>query len=266
MVFILPLLFLIGLAVGSFLNCLIYRLNKGLSPIGGRSFCPKCNHQLSWKDNTPLLSFVLLGGRCRYCHSPISWQYPLVELGTGILSVVSLSAKGGLAFGWQFSVVRGANILSTGYWLLITYALFAIFVSDLRYGTIPDKIVYPVIGLAIIYSIFDIQYSIFENFLSALGAAGFFLALVTITRGKGMGMGDVKLVALMGLVLGWPKIAVALYLAFLTGAIVGVILILLGKKRFGEHIPFGPFLTTATWIGLLWGGQILAWFQAWVLR
>lgn len=256
MLLVLPLLFLVGLAVGSFLNCLIYRLNKGLSPIGGRSFCPKCNHTLSWQDNIPLLSFILLSGRCRHCLSPISWQYPLVELGTGILSVVSL----------QLSVFRGDSFLSTVYCLLITYALIAIFVSDLRYGTIPDKIVYPTIALAILYSLFFIQYSIFNYFLSGLGAAGFFLALVAITRGKGMGIGDVKLAALMGLVLGWPKILVALYLAFLTGAIVGVILILLGKKRFGEHIPFGPFLTMATWITLLWGSQILAWFQAWLLR
>lgn len=248
MLLVLPLLFLIGLAVGSFLNCLIYRLNKGFSPIGGRSFCPKCNHTLSWRDNIPLLSFILLSGRCRHCHSPISWQYPLVELGTGILTIS--------IFNFQFSIFN----------LLITYALIVIFVSDLRYGTIPDKIVYPTIALAILYSLFFIQYSIFNYFLSGLGAAGFFLALVAITRGKGMGIGDVKLAALMGLVLGWPKILVALYLAFLTGAIVGVILILLGKKRFGEHIPFGPFLTAATWIGLLWGSQILAWFQAWLLR
>jgi len=248
--------FIFGTAVGSFLNCLIYRLSKNLSPIGGRSFCPKCNHTLSWQDNIPLLSFILLRGRCRYCLSPISWQYPLVELGTGILSIASL----------QLSVFRGDSFLSTAYCLLIAYALLAIFVSDLRYGTIPDKIVYPTIGLAIFYSIINHQLSIINYLFSGLGAAGLFLALVALTRGKGMGMGDVKLVALMGLVLGWPKILVALYLAFLTGAIVGVILILLGKKRFGEHIPFGPFLTTATWIGLLWGGQILAWSQAWFLR
>jgi len=248
MLLVLPLLFLVGLAVGSFLNCLIYRLSKGFSPIGGRSFCPKCNHTLSWQDNIPLLSFILLSGRCRHCLSPISWQYPLVELGTGILTIS--------IFNFQFSIFN----------LLITYALIVIFVSDLRYGTIPDRIVYPVIGLATLFLIiYNLSSSIYY-LLSSLGAAGFFLALVAITRGKGMGIGDVKLAALMGLVLGWPKILVALYLAFLTGAIVGVILILLGKKRFGEHIPFGPFLTTATWIGLLWGGQILAWSQAWFLR
>ena len=222
---IFKMLFLLGLCLGSFINCLVYRLNHGLSPLVGRSFCPQCKHQLAWRDNIPLISFILLRGKCRYCHSPISVQYPLVELATGILTVS--------IFNFQFSIIN----------LLIVYALIAIFVSDLRYGTIPDEIVLPAIGLSLFKA----------NFLAGLGAAGFFLALVLITRGQGMGLGDVKLAALMGLFLGYPKIILALYLAFLTGAFFGVILILLKKKRFGEHIPFGPFLTTSTIIAIFWG-------------
>jgi leader peptidase (prepilin peptidase)/N-methyltransferase len=254
--FILPILFLFGLAVGSFLNCLIYRFNKGLSPFKGRSFCPQCRHQLAWKDNLPLLSFLFLHGRCRYCHSPISWQYPLVEIATGILTLFII----------HYSLfILGDSFLMTVYFLLISYALIVIFVSDLRYGTILDEVILPAMGLAILYSIINHQLSIINFLLSGLGAAGFFLALVAVTRGKGMGMGDVKLAGLMGLVLGWPKIVIALYLAFLTGALVGVILVLIGKKRFGEHLAFGPFLTAALGIMIIWGDQISTWVQSWLL-
>lgn len=239
-------LFLLGLCVGSFLNCVVWRLNHDCSPLRGRSFCPKCKHKLGWKDNIPLLSFVLLRGKCRYCRSPISWQYPIVELGTGILTVVS----------FQLSVVRGESPLFTVYCLLITFTLIAIFVSDLLYTTIPDKIVFPSLLISFIYLVLQSPNILISNILISLITAGFFYFLVLITRGRGMGMGDVKLVALMGLVLGWPKIVVALFLAFLTGAFIGVILVIMGEKRLNSHIPFGPFLTAATLISLFWGGLI----------
>jgi len=227
-------LFTVGVCFGSFVNCVVYRLNHNLSPLRGRSICPKCKHQLAWSDNIPLLSFALLKGKCRYCHSPISWQYPIVELTAGTLAL--------LIFNLQFPIYK--LIFN----LLIMYCLLAIFVSDLRYMTIPDKVVYPAIFLSLLYSLFFIRDSVF--LISGLGTAGFFYFLVLVTKGRGMGLGDVKLAGLMGLILGWPKIAVALFLAFLTGAVVGVILILLGKKRFGEHIPFGPFLAGSTLITL----------------
>ena len=232
------IVFLFGLCVGSFVNVVVYRLNHSLSPLRGRSFCPKCKKKIPWQDNLPLLSFILLRGRCRFCHSPISWQYPLVELATGLATVFVL-----------YSV---SNYLLAIYYLVITYALIALFVSDFRYQTIPDEIVYPMILISLLYTISYTPYAI----LAALGASLFFLALVLVTRGRGMGMGDVKLAGLMGLVLGFPEIVVALMLAFLTGAIVGVILVSIGKKHFREHIPFGPFLTSATWISLFWGQTI----------
>ena len=223
-------LFVLGLVVGSFLNVVIYRLNNGLSPLRGRSFCPRCKHQLAWRDNVPLLSFALFKGKCRYCHSPISWQYPLVELATGILTII--------VFYLNFSVFN----------LLLVYALTAIFVSDLLYYTIPDEIVWPMIGLSFLIS---------PNLLPGLGAAGFFLSLVLLTHSRGMGIGDVKLAGLMGLALGWPKISVAILLAFLTGATLGVILVLMGKKKLSSQIPFGPFLTAAAFVSLLWGRELV---------
>ncbi len=237
------IVFLLGLCVGSFLNVVVYRLNHNLSPLRGRSFCPKCKKKILWQDNIPLLSFILLRGRCRFCHSPISWQYPLVELTTGILTLFTIY--------YSLFFIQ-TTFLVTGYRLLITYALITIFVSDWLYQTIPDEVVYPVIAISLLYAILFMPGAI----LAGLVAAAFFGLLVLATRGKGMGIGDVKLAGLMGLVLGFPGIVIALMLAFLTGASVGVILVVVGKKHFGEHIPFGPFLASATWVSLFWGQTI----------
>lgn len=241
------LIFILGLCVGSFLNVLIYRLPH-LLPITGWSFCPKCKKKISWRDNIPLLSYILLRGRCRGCFSPISLQYPLVELASGLLTV----------FVYHVLIY---DIWKLIWFLLISYALLVVFVSDLRYQIIPDQIVYPVIGINLVRQISLINQG--GGFLlSGLGAGLFFFLLHLVTRKKGMGMGDVKLAILMGLVLGFPKIILALYLSFLTGAFIGVILVLAKFKRFGEHIPFGPFLSSATFISLFWGDEILKWFTA----
>lgn len=243
-------LFVVGVVVGSFLNCSVYRLNHNLSPLRGRSICPGCKHQLGWFDNIPLLSFVLLGGKCRWCGGSISLQYPLVELTTAIFTVL------------VFWLVGYPSI----YYLLITYSLIAIFVSDVLYGTIPDEIVGFGVIITLVFLLLQSPFSLVSNFLTGINVAAFFLFLVLITRHKGMGMGDVKFAFLMGLILGWPKIIVALSLAFLTGAIAGVILILIGKKRFGQTIPFGPFLSLATWMAFFWGKQILESYQRWFLK
>ncbi|MBI1919218.1 prepilin peptidase [Candidatus Microgenomates bacterium] len=250
----LAFIFITGIVIGSFLNVLIYRLPRNLA-ILGRSFCPKCKKKISWQDNIPLLSFVLLGGKCRSCRSPISWQYPIVELLTGILfTLIYLSKTSPL--GSPFGHPWG------GFWellftLFIASSLLVIFFTDLKYGIIPDKIVFPLLILTIIY-LFIIPNSLFlSHFWSAIGAAAFFLLLNLVTRGRGMGLGDVKLAFLMGLLLGFPKIIVALYLAFLTGAAVSLILVLIGKKKFGQTIPFGPFLVAGTLIAMFFNNVIL---------
>jgi prepilin signal peptidase PulO-like enzyme (type II secretory pathway) len=245
-------IFILGLCVGSFLNVLIYRLPRSLSPLKGRSFCPKCKKKIFWYDNIPLLSFILLKGRCRFCHSPIGWQYPLVELITGILT---------LFVTYYSLVILHLPLLITIYHLLITFILIVIFFTDLLHQIIPDQVVYPAILISLLFAIRYPPYAI----PASLGTGAFFLLLHFITRGKGMGLGDVKLAGLMGLVLGFPKIVIALYLAFLTGALVGVILILLGRKRLGDHLAFGPFLAGATWISLFWGEIIWRWLCVQVL-
>jgi prepilin signal peptidase PulO-like enzyme (type II secretory pathway) len=243
------LLFVLGLCVGSFLNVVIDRLcSTSQEPksllrhlrgvLGGRSYCDHCRRQLAWYDNIPLLSFILLRGRCRWCHSPISWQYPGVELATGIITV--------LVF-----LLSNYELRVTSYELIIAYCLIVVFVSDWKYQIIPDQIIYPAIIFTLLYLLGSYELRVTSYLISGGLAAAFFFFLYLVTKKRGMGLGDVKLAFLMGLILGFPKIVVALYFAFLTGAAVGVILILLGKKRFGQHIPFGPFLVGGTILSYL---------------
>lgn len=217
-------IFLFGLIVGSFLNCVIYRLaltpklgsdglEKKQSFLTGRSYCPKCKHQLNWYDLIPILSYLLLFGKCRYCKKSISFQYPLVELATGLLFLA--------VFNPEYAV-------RTLYLLLITCFLVVIFVYDLKHYIIPDKIVFPAIGIALFYSLFLLftgDYSL-SHFLSMIYAgilpALFFFLIFIISKGKWLGFGDVKLVFFMGLFLGFPEILAALFLAVFLGGIIGI--------------------------------------------
>lgn len=268
---ILYLLFFLGLAFGSFLNVLIYRLANSLR-LTGRSICPHCKKQITWHDNIPLLSFILLRGKCRRCHSSISWQYPVVELLTGTLFVLvflflpseSIKYPFGPSSG-QGQVLSIKYLLSLGYYLLIVSSLVAIFFIDFKHGIIPDRIIYPTVTISFSYLILSTKYLILNHFLSALGAFLFFFLLVFITKGKGMGMGDVKLAFLMGLFLGFPKIVIALYVAFLTGAAISLILVLWGKKKFfGGTIPFGPFLVFGAFVAFFAGGELLRLVSPWL--
>jgi len=244
-------IFVFGLIFGSFLNCVIYRLHSGESFLKGRSYCPNCQHILSWPDLIPVFSFLILKGKCRYCHKPISLQYPLVELATG---TVFLLIFWNLEFGIWDLLFR----------LLISCFLIIIFVYDLKHYIIPDQVIYPAIVIAFLYNIYqftiDNQQLTINNFLSAFGAAAFFLTLVLISHEKWLGWGDVKLAFLMGLFLGWPKILLALFLAFFIGAIIGIELIILGKKTLKSEIPFGPFLVSGTFLALFFGQKILDWY------
>ncbi len=264
--------FLIGLFVGSFLNVLADRLPREESVIKGRSHCEKCKKELTWYDLIPLLSFVFLRGKCRYCKAKLSFYYPVVELTTGILSVITAIF---ILNGFQFFPLRqgfaGQAIsnfqlsISLIYYLFIVSSLIVIFFADLKYGIIPDKIVFPAIIISFLYLILNTNYLI--HLYSAFGACLFFLILFLITKGRGMGFGDVKFAFLMGLILGFPNIVVSLYIAFLTGAIVGIILILWRRKKvFGTAIPFGPFLVLGTLIAIFYGNFIAQNFLKMVLH
>ena len=247
-----PILFTFGLAVGSFLNCLIYRLEIDSKPTG-RSFCPSCKHKLSWKDLIPLFSYLSLKGRCRYCGKKISFQYPLVEIATGILF---------LLVGINLNPVLALDHLRLVLTLAVFSLLVVVFVYDLRHFIIPNKIIYPVIfvtlALLVSKSFLASDYSLILNNIIT-GAIVFlsFLAIYLLSRGKGIGFGDVRYAFFMGLFLGFPEVLVGLFLSFVIGAIIGVTFIILGRKGRKDMIPFGPFLVFGTVTAYLYGSELI---------
>jgi len=258
------IVFTFGLMVGSFLNAVIYRLHSGESIVKARSHCPKCGHELGWFELIPVISFLVQRGKCRACNKGISIQYPLVELATATL--FTLSAWPGCGASSQHCYA--------GLWFFGSI-LIVIFVYDLRHTIIPDKIIYPAIFIAFFYQLFSIvdvelvtsyelRVTSYEDFghslLSAVAASAFFLSIFLISKGKWIGFGDVKLAFFMGLILGWPAIFVALFVAFLLGGIIGVGLIASGKKTMKSEVPFGPFLVAGTFVALFWGNGLVGWY------
>lgn len=237
--------FIFGLAVGSFLNVVIFRLEKDKLVLTGRSKCPKCGEILNWRDLVPLVSFFEQRGRCRYCGKKISWQYPAVEMATGLLFLLVIlsrqsAEKNLVSLDPSLALRMTPDMLGIIFNLIVVSSLIVIFTYDLKHYIIPDKIVYPAAALVFLARLFGVNP--LNYFLSAFFAAGFFLALVLASKGRWMGLGDVKLAFLLGLFLGWPMVLMALFLSFFSGAFVGLLLIMLGRKKMKSEIPFGPFL------------------------
>ncbi len=247
-------IFLFGLMVGSFLNCVIYRLETGGNFLKGKSFCPQCKHLLAWPDLIPVFSFLILGGKCRYCHQKISWQYPLVEFATALIFLLIF-------------LTSNLNNYTYVYLLVMSCFLIIVFVYDLKYYLIPDKIIYPAIAITILYQLFRIwNFGLWDlvgiwHLAFGILPSFFFLGIILLSRGQWMGFGDFKLAILMGLFLGWPKILISLYFSFLIGGIIGIILVLLKKKTLKSEIPFGPFLVSGTFFAIFFGERLLTFFQ-----
>jgi len=246
--------FVFGLVFGSFLNVVIHRLKTRQDIVLGGSFCPECKTRLRWYDLMPLLSFTFLKGKCRYCHKKISWQYPIVELISAFLWV-SVFYK----FGISWNAIYHIFILS---------ALLVIAVYDFKWQIIPDKIIYPAIIVAFIYSILNAfklgDFKIFlEPLFAALIAFLFFFLFFYFSKGKAMGLGDAKLAFLIGLFLG-PLLAIAAFmLSFIIGAIFGIILIGLGNKSLKSQIALGPFLVLGAVITLFFSNFISNFLNFW---
>ncbi len=232
---------LIGLCLGSFLNALAYRVGTNQSIVPGRSKCPCCGVTIAWRDLIPVISFLLLRARCRNCRQPISWQYPLVELITATALVVLY-----LRFDLTPEFVVAA---------VTTLFLIPIFLTDWRYYIIPDSLSIPglimVTGLQLWFGA-----SLKSLALGVFVGAGFFAWQYILSRGRWIGAGDIRVGALMGAALGLSRTLVALFLAYIGGAIVALILIARGQKQPSSRLPFGTFLTIATFVALLCGAQI----------
>ena len=246
------LVLVLGLAGGSFLGVVVSRWERGFGKkrvnwreVFGlsrwkRSCCDSCRRSLFWWENVPLLSFLFVKGRCGTCRAPIPFWYFLVELGTATIFFLA----------YLFWAKSGEGVFSLLVYLFISFLLFFVFVFDWRNQLIPNEVVGGLIALSLF-----LGFSL-PAFFSGLGGVFFLLFLHFLTRGKGMGLGDVKLAFFMGLFLGWPKTGVAFYLAFLTGGIFGVIMVLLKKAKLKGKVPFGPFLVGGTFAAWWWGDWI----------
>lgn len=271
--------FLLSLCVGSFLNVVIYRLpimmerafareyqeyfhsaeNLAPEPVFNlavpRSACPKCNHRLAARDNIPVLGFLLLGGKCRYCQAPISMRYPLVELTTALLA-------GGVA--WHFGAT-GFGLLA----IVCTWCFIALTAIDIDKMLLPDEITLPLLWLVLIATVFGIGQTPAQ---ALIGAAVGYLSLWSVYWGfklltgkDGMGYGDFKLMAIFGALLGWQQLPLVILLSALVGAVVGSLMLTLRKKGQDTPIPYGPYIIGAGFIALIWGEQITAAYLSYVM-
>jgi leader peptidase (prepilin peptidase) / N-methyltransferase len=256
------LFFLIGIAVGSFLNVVADRLPSGQSVISPPSSCPGCKRQIARRDLLPVFSYLWLKGHCRYCGSVIPLRSFLVELSTGILFVFFAWYFG---IGWELALV------------LIYLCLFiTLFITDIERGILPDKIVYSGMILALCFSSTGSLFSWAPSFITdkvpslfnfwiinALvgGAVGFiFLFVIALISRGGMGGGDIKLAGFIGLATGFPLVLVTIFLAAVAGGLLAIVLLLLKVRGRKQSIPFGPFLVVAAMITLIWGNHLLRWY------
>ena len=243
----------LGLAVGSFLNVVIWRVPRKESVVRPPSHCPQCDTPIRSFDNVPVLSWLLLSGKCRHCKNPIPVRYPLVEAGCGVLFLV-VAARFGAS--WELPA-----------YLVLAAALLAISIIDLEHFIVPDRITAPltVSALALLGLAALAEGNGWRFGRTLLGGVAFFafLLLLNILYPKGMGMGDVKLAFSLGLYLGWlgwGQVFLGGFLAFLLGAVVGVALIAMKIKSRKDFVPFGPFLALGTMLTILWGDPILRWY------
>src|SRR3989344_4040451 len=276
----LSLVFVVGASVGSFLNVVIDRVPSGKDIISKLSFCDKCKKTLAWYDLIPVVSWLVLGGKCRYCREPLSPQYPIVEGATALLFVFVASRF--FPFNAGNSALTLSHYLTLFYYLFSISVLVVIFMIDLKHQIIPNKISYFAIGVSLIYLLIlgllqtqvtrsltaqiapslvstqlqTIWFAKINTIVAAVIASAAFFAIVYLTKEKALGGGDAKLALFIGLLVGWPLILVAIFLSFILGAIIGLNLILLKLRKFGQRIAFGPFMCVAAIITLFWGEKL----------
>ncbi|UCC38243.1 MAG: prepilin peptidase [Candidatus Aminicenantes bacterium] len=238
---------LFGLVWGSFLNVVIYRLPSGMSLLRPPSSCPRCKKNIKFYDNIPVISFLLLKGRCRFCKEKIPFSYPLVEF-MAPASFLLLYSQHSLSFFFFASCLFASAMIVLG-------------IIDFYHQILPDEITLPGLVLALVYSLFRQDLNLTQALVGAVAGAGFLLfvygAYYLLRKKEGLGMGDVTMMLFMGAYLGWRQAFLALILASFAGAIVGIFFILFKKKDFQYSLPFGTFLSPAAFAVLLWGEKII---------
>lgn len=275
MFFVYFVLFFIGICVGSFINAFEYRLYNGIDFLTKRSMCPKCKHKLGALDLVPLVSFAFIGGKCRYCGTKVSWQYPIVEFLSGMLFLASgcyvFERMQVLDLPTLLEMLLISNFVGLILSLFLFFALY-----DVKHKIVPNQVVIPtiifvtildlILAVGMHLDLFTSLLAIFENFnilwnvVTAVLGSLFIAFIIILTQGKGMGGGDLKLVFLMGLLLGVKKFIIAMYIAVILGSIVGVLWGFYKRKIRGLKIPFALFLSMGAILAFLWGEEIWSLF------
>lgn len=239
-----------GLIAGSYLNVVVHRLPRGLSTVLPRSACPACGAPIGVRDNLPLLSFALLGGRCRVCKARISWRYPLIEAATALLFVACLER-----FGLALAAPAAA---------LFCCLMIALGMIDLEHLLLPDRITLPGIAAGLLLQRWLPWGDLWQAVAGAALGAAVLLAIwggwYLLRHEEGMGLGDVKMLALIGAFLGWKGTLVALFLASLAGALTGLVLIATGGAGMRSKLPFGSFLALGGIAALFAGRELAGWY------
>ena len=245
--------FILGLIIGSFLNAVVYRLDA-VESLWERSHCPHCKKKIRWFDNIPLLSFIVLSARCRDCGEKISWQYPAVELMTGIVFAM---------IGSYFFVQADMFSWLTTLYLMAEFSLLIIiFIYDLKYMEIPMIILWAGVAVAVVYSLIAdwnqfgtadslLSLNLISSLIAGIVAFLFFFVLAAASKETWMGMGDAYLGLLAGLIMGWPGILLALLFSFTVGAVVSMILVFLRRKTVKSQVPFAPFLVVGMLLAIM---------------
>lgn len=245
------LIFVMGTLIGSFLNVCIYRIPRKESIVTPPSHCPQCNQRLRPWDLIPLLSYVISRGRCRYCGVRISVQYPLVELATGIVYLLTY---------WKFGLsVEGLMMLGFVSVLIVVAGI------DAKHRIIPDLINYPGIVVGVILAVFRVHISLTESVVGFLAGGGLFFLILILTRG-GMGAGDMKFMAFVGTILGFRDTLLTVFFGSILGSFYGLGLILGKRAGLKTAVPYGPFLAIGGFIAALYGDELVRIYLDFVLR
>ncbi|MCX6825730.1 MAG: A24 family peptidase [candidate division Zixibacteria bacterium] len=248
---------LIGLIIGSFVNVLIYRIPRNIGFVWSRSFCPSCKAQIKSYDNIPVISYLILGGKCRHCKAIISWRYPLIELLNGL--------------GYLLLFIYYGPVVPFGVACFLTSVLIAIFFIDYDFQIIPDILTLPAVIVGLGVSLSPGGMGVVASILGLIvgGGALYLLAIFGdwLFKKESMGGGDIKMAAMLGAFVGWQKIILVFFLAAVIGLVVSLIIMLFSKTlRRTRMIPFGPFLATAAMIALLYGDKLIKFYLQDFLR
>ena len=237
--------FLTGLMIGSFLNVIIYRLPLNKSIIFPSSHCPNCETKLKYYDLIPILSYISTKGKCKYCGEKISLQYPIVELLTALLFLLTFLKYGLNA---EFIIM-----------LIVISSLIIVSFIDLEHQIIPNEITFSLIPLGLVMSVFLNHISFINSLLGLVIPVGLLLLIAFIYK-KGMGIGDVKLIGMIGVFVGWKYALISIFIGSLLGSIYGIFMMATDKMSRKTRIPFGPFISSGAVIMILWGDFLINWY------